>query len=230
MTIAGHSRQRTMHAGQCLPFRLLAECRLTPDADDRLSLSARQRGVASDDPQAEVSASMETSGCIDVPCCVRLVACMFAGDQAPSEQLDIRNGEHSAAGDGSSRSQLPDGAAQTGGTAGAGVATPNAAATAAAGGASMPGTSVAGTGAGPDARVAFQRRVHEHFSRLMAGRGMAPAAVAAQALKSAAGRRRRTTRAHDPSTARRICIGLRGAACLPCYMQITQHGTLRSAE
>lgn len=37
-----------------------------------------------------------------------------------------------------------------------------------------------------DAKAAFQRRVHAHFGRLMAGGGVTPAAAAAQALKLAA--------------------------------------------
>jgi hypothetical protein len=141
-----------------------------------------RRGSSVHRPRLGVHTLIRLSGYMSVYC---PISC--AGDQAASQQLgglSIQNNDAGTAGTAATAGRLTACAAQPSSipdSAAVPVGGASAAATAAVSTA-LPGSSAAQA----DARAAFQRRVHVHFSRLMAGGGVTPAAAAAQALKLAA--------------------------------------------
>lgn len=108
-----------------------------------------------------------------------------AGDQAPSQQLgglSVQDSQTGMAANTAGVDHLTEPAAQRDSVPGGPAVSTDEASASMAAGAALSGRAAAQA----DAKAAFQRRVHAHFSRLMVGGGMTPAAAAAQALKLAA--------------------------------------------
>jgi hypothetical protein len=108
-----------------------------------------------------------------------------AGDQSPWQPLgglSIQDSQPSAVENATGVSRLTENAAQPSTIPSSPAVPANGVSAAVTAGTIPSGSSAAQT----DAKAAFQRRVHVHFGRLMAGGGVTPATAAAQALKLAA--------------------------------------------